>query len=295
MIEIKNLTKRYSKSEHKALDNVSFKVNQGEILGLLGHNGAGKTTLMNIMTGLMEPSGGEVYIDGVKVCRENLDKIRKLVGYMPQHTGCYSDFTVEECLDYFGILNKIESKTRKKRVSNIMEYVNLTDQRKKKFKNLSGGMQRRLGLGIALINDPKVLIVDEPTTGVDPNERIRMRNLIMDLSETKTILLSTHIIEDISYTCDNLALLSGGNLKFNGKIENMMRMVSDCVWEYNTSDSTRIKDLSKQYTVLGVKNYENHKAIKLYSKEKPFSECSLIEPTLEDSFVILDSIDGELR
>lgn len=105
MIEVKNLTKRYSKSEHKVLDNISFKVNQGEILGLLGHNGAGKTTLMNIMTGLMEPSGGEVYIDGVKVCRENLDKIRKLVGYMPQHTGCYSDFTVEECLDYFGILN----------------------------------------------------------------------------------------------------------------------------------------------------------------------------------------------
>lgn len=204
MIELLNVSKIY-KNETVALDNISLNIGEG-VFGLLGRNGAGKTTLLRILTTIIKPTKGEVNILGN-------------VGYMPQEFGFYKEFTVKEIMEYICILRNIDYKRNKVSIEILLKNLNLKAQENKKYKNLSGGMKRRLGLAQAMIEEPEILIVDEPTAGVDPQERIRIRNLLLDYGKTHTVIFSTHIIEDIEHICTNLAILDYGKLLFCGSLD----------------------------------------------------------------------------
>lgn len=204
MIELLNVSKIY-KNETVALDNISLNIGNG-VFGLLGRNGAGKTTLLRILTTIIKPTKGEVNILGN-------------VGYMPQEFGFYKEFTVKEIMEYICILRNIDYKRNKVSIEILLKNLNLKAQENKKYKNLSGGMKRRLGLAQAMIEEPEILIVDEPTAGVDPQERIRIRNLLLDYGKTHTVIFSTHIIEDIEHICTNLAILDYGKLLFCGSLD----------------------------------------------------------------------------
>lgn len=192
-IEIKELNKFYGKKK-QALSNVNLTIEQG-MFALLGRNGAGKTTLMKTLATLLQKQSGSISVCGIPI--ENTRAIRKIVGYLPQDFSMYPTMCVMEVMDYLGILSGIGTKERKERIELLLEKVNLTEHKNKKVKALSGGMKRRLGIAQALLNDPKVLIVDEPTAGLDPEERIRFRNLLCDVAEERIVILSTHIVGDI--------------------------------------------------------------------------------------------------
>ncbi len=289
MIKIQNLSKTYRKSNVKALDNVSLTIGRG-IFGLLGNNGAGKTTLMNILTTLVDFTQGEVYIKGIPLAPKNYMLLRKMIGYMPQEAGGYPNLSVRDTLDYFGILNGLTAGERKNRVSELLNYLNLEKHADKKFKNLSGGMKRRLSLGIALISDPEILIADEPTTGVDPSERIKMRNLLLKLGEDKTVILSTHIIEDVSYTCEKLAILCEGKKKYEGDIEELMERASEKIWEIEVKDEKRLKQILEGNLVAGIERGQGKSAVKIISSQKPYNDAVPAAPTLEDAYIAVERV-----
>lgn len=289
MIKIQNLSKTYRKSNVKALDNVSLTIGRG-IFGLLGNNGAGKTTLMNILTTLVDFTQGEVYIKGIPLAPKNYMLLRKMIGYMPQEAGGYPNLSVRDTLDYFGILNGLTAGERKNRVSELLNYLSLEKHADKRFKNLSGGMKRRLSLGIALISDPEILIADEPTTGVDPSERIKMRNLLLKLGEDKTVILSTHIIEDVSYTCEKLAILCEGKKKYEGDIEELMERASEKIWEIEVKDEKRLKQILEGNLVAGIERGQGKSAVKIISSQKPYNDAVPAAPTLEDAYIAVERV-----
>lgn len=289
MIEIKNLSKIYRKSKVKALDNVSLIVGKG-IFGLLGNNGAGKTTLMNILTTLADFTEGEVYIKGIKLEEKNYTILREMIGYMPQESGGYPNLSVRDTLDYFGILNGLTTAQRKNKTLELLNYLNLEKHADKKYKNLSGGMKRRLSLGIALISSPEILIVDEPTTGVDPNERIKMRNLLLKLGEEKTIILSTHIIEDVSYICDKLAILCEGKKKYEGDINDLIKKIGQMTWEMEVKDEKRLKEIIEANLVVSITRGLGNSRLKIINNEKPYHNAVAVEPTLEDAYIAVERL-----
>ena len=213
-VVIQNLKKNYGKLT--ALNNVNLEIGEG-MYGLLGKNGAGKTTLMRILTTILPETSGKVELCGIPLAKKR--EIRRIIGYLPQDFSLYPSLTVYENLDYCGILSELSSNERKARIKDILEKVNLTDEQKKKAKALSGGMKRRLGIAQAMLNNPKVLIVDEPTVGLDPEERYRFRNLLTESAKERVIILSTHIVEDIENTCTTIGILDKGTLKYNGGLE----------------------------------------------------------------------------
>lgn len=219
-IDIKGLEKRFNEKTI-ALNNINLNIGKG-IFGLLGKNGSGKTTLMRIITTLMEPTKGNINILGLEYNKKNYEKIKKNIGYLPQEFGFYRDFTVLEIMNYLSILNNIDNSVKKDKIKKILNNVGMYDCRDKKYKQLSGGMKKRVGLAQAMLNEPKILIVDEPTAGVDPQERIKIRNLLNEYSQNNTVLFSTHIVEDIESTCNNLAILNEGNLVFNGDLKTLL-------------------------------------------------------------------------
>src|SRR5215469_2708160 len=229
-IEISRLNKIYHGGIH-ALNAADLTI-PGGMFGLLGPNGAGKTTLMRILAGILRPTSGDLHIgdyDG------NTEKgrmaIKRVLGYLPQELGVYPDLSAREFLDYIGILKGMDDrKSRQKRVSELIEVVSLTNAAHRKLKTYSGGMKRRIGIAQALLNDPRLLIVDEPTAGLDPEERIRFRNLLADLAGDRTVLLSTHIVEDVAQTCQRLAVLTLGRVVFQGTIADMLAQTRGHVW-----------------------------------------------------------------
>lgn len=216
-IVINNLSKKFGRKQ--ALSNVSLHIEKG-MFGLLGRNGAGKTTLMRIISTLLTKSDGEVTICGVPISKAQ--EIRKLIGYLPQEFSIYPNMRVYEAIDYLGVLSGLSKTVRKERINNLLQEVNLSDCTKLKVKALSGGMKRRLGIAQALLHDPQVLIVDEPTAGLDPEERIRFRNLLCDVAGNRIVLLSTHIVEDIEKTCEKIAILNNGELFYNGMLKDFV-------------------------------------------------------------------------
>lgn len=212
-IVINNLSKNFGHVQ--ALDGVSLHLETG-MFGLLGKNGAGKTTLMRIIATLLNKSDGEV-----KVCEYDISEsknIRQIVGYLPQDFSMYPNMKVDEALEYLGILSGMKKNDLRIQVSKLLDQVNLQNVRKMKVKALSGGMKRRLGIAQAIIHNPRVLIVDEPTAGLDPEERVRFRNLLSEIAENRTVILSTHIVEDIEKTCKKLAVLDKGKIVFCGEL-----------------------------------------------------------------------------
>ena len=225
-IKIADLTVTF-KNQVTAVNHINLEIPNG-IYGLLGENGAGKTTLMRVLTTVLKPTGGTVSLDGILYSEGNYEKIQQKIGYLPQEIDLYPNLSVQECLEYMGELSGIPQQECRKRIKYYLEKTSLTEHRKKKMRQLSGGMKRRVGLVQALLNEPDFLIVDEPTTGLDPEERIRIRNLLVDFSENRTILFSTHVVEDLAATCSKLAVMKKGNILYSGDMKEMLSMADGC-------------------------------------------------------------------
>ena len=225
-IQITSLKKTYGNKT--ALDGITFSVGNG-MFGLIGRNGAGKTTLMRILATLSRPSGGQVTFDGIPL--EDTKKIRSFIGYLPQEFSLYQDMSVLEIMRYLAALSDIPEKTCRERIPRLLQQVNLWDDRTKKAGKLSGGMKRRLGIAQALLDDPQVLIVDEPTAGLDPEERLRFYTLLDEFSSSRTVVVSSHIMSDIEAVCENVAVLDAGRLLFAGTVGTLAKKAEGKVFE----------------------------------------------------------------
>ena len=279
-IEIKELNKLYGKKK-QALSNVNLTIEQG-MFGLLGRNGAGKTTLMKTLATLLKKQSGSISVCGISI--ENAKEIRKIVGYLPQDFSMYPTMTVIEAMDYLGILSGIGTKERKERIDLLLKKVNLTEHKNKKVKALSGGMKRRLGIAQALLNDPKVLIVDEPTAGLDPEERIRFRNLLCDVSEERIVILSTHIVGDIEATCENLAILNEGSILYCGTVSDLLDTANGKVFS-KMVDKRDLPKLKKEYNIIGMHSQGNKTYIRFLA-EVPYPDAESCEPNIEDAYML---------
>lgn len=289
-IIIKNLTVTFN-NKVTAIHHANLKIPKG-IFGLLGENGAGKTTLMRVLTTVLSPTGGTITLDGIRYSKENYKKIQRKIGYLPQEIDLYPGLTVQECLEYMGDLSGIAKPVCKERISYYLEKTNLSEHRRKKIKQLSGGMKRRVGLIQALLNEPAFLIVDEPTTGLDPEERIRIRNLLVDFSENRTVLLSTHVVEDLAATCNRLAVMKKGHFLYAGSASKLLEYARGIVWDFVTTDAAKAKELEKKY-LLSAKQYtENGIRMRILNKEKPNLDCKPEHATLEDAYIYLTNQQG---
>lgn len=275
---IKNLDKKYS--DKQVLNNINLELENG-MHGLLGPNGAGKTTFMRILTTLLPKTSGEITYDGIKI--ENKKEVRKIIGYLPQEFSLYPNMSVYETVEYFYLLSDI--KPTKSKIIYSLKEVHLETCKKIKVKALSGGMKRRLGIAIALINDPKVLIVDEPTAGLDPEERIRFRNLLSDFSKDKVIILSTHIVEDIALSCSSLTVIKEGDIKYNGKVSDFVKIGKDRVWKLLV-DIDDLDEVKNEYVVVSTVLEEDKANLKIISEIKP-KGAQPANPTLEDAYMSL--------
>lgn len=279
-IEIKELNKFYGKKK-QALSNVNLTIEQG-MFGLLGRNGAGKTTLMKTLATLLQKQSGSISVCGIPI--ENAKEIRKIIGYLPQDFSMYPTMTVAETMDYLGVLSGISSKERKERIKLLLEKVNLTEHKNKKVKALSGGMKRRLGIAQALLNDPKVLIVDEPTAGLDPEERIRFRNLLCDVAENRIVILSTHIVGDIEATCEKLAILNEGSILYSGTVSDLIDTANGKVFS-KTIDKHDLPKLKKEYNIIGMHSQGNKTYIRFLS-DVIVPDAQSCEPNIEDAYML---------
>lgn len=231
-IVIRNLSKNYGKKT--ALQNVSVTIPSG-MYGLLGRNGAGKTSLMRILATLSVPTGGEIRMNGIPI--KETHKIREIVGYLPQDFSFYRNMSVYRAMDYLGLLSNIPDKIRRERISTLLEQVNLKERAGTKVKALSGGMKQRLGIAQALLHDPQILIVDEPTAGLDPEERIRFRNLLSEFAEDRIVILSTHISSDVESSCEHIGVLDDGRMIWNGATEKLVRQAEGKVYLISAAKS----------------------------------------------------------
>lgn len=231
MIEVKNLVKRYG--NHLAVDHLSFQVDKGQIYGFLGPNGAGKSTTMNIMTGYLASTEGEVLINGMNILEEP-EKVKKCIGYLPEQPPLYFDMTVEEYLKFAADLKKIERTKRKEQIEQVMEMTGIADVRERLIRNLSKGYRQRVGLAQAILGYPEILILDEPTVGLDPKQITEIRELIRSLSRKHTIILSSHILSEISAVCDYVMIINHGKLVVSDTTENLEKMAMGS----NTLDMT---------------------------------------------------------
>ena len=284
-INIKGLTVEFNNGT-KAIDNLNLNIEKG-IYGLLGENGAGKTTLMRVLTTILPVSKGNILINGINLEKNNYEMIQKQIGYLPQELEVYPSLTVRDSLEYLGRMSGIPKNICKDRIDYYLEKTGLIDKQNKKNKQLSGGMKRRVGLVQALLNEPPILIVDEPTTGLDPEERIKIRNLLVDFGETRTVIFSTHVIEDIASTCNKLGIMQKGNLIFNGEISELLNNAENHVWNCLITNEKEILELSR-YATISSKQYVDGKIMtKIISEEKPRIDCIRAEVTLEDAYLYL--------
>lgn len=284
-VNIKNVTVTF-KNQVRAVDHVNLEIPHG-VYGLLGENGAGKTTLMRVLTTVLTPSDGEVYLDGIRYGTGKDEVIRQKIGYLPQELNLYPGLSVQDCLEYLGELSSIPKEECKKRIRYYLEKTGLTNHRKKKMRQLSGGMKRRVGLIQALLNEPEFLIVDEPTTGLDPEERVRIRNLLVDFSEGRTVLFSTHVVEDIAATCSRLAVMRKGSFLYTGTVQALLSRAKGKIWTANVADDTEAKRLEKQYRTTSKQYTEEGMTVKIISDVKPDIDCTQPKITLEDAYLYL--------
>ena len=282
-IEIQELNKIYPNGNH-ALKDINLEFGNG-MFGLLGPNGAGKSSLMRIIVTLMKPTSGVVLIDGKDVQKQRKE-LRKILGYLPQDFRFFTSLKTWEFLDYSGSLAGLRKrKERLAEVDRLLDQVGLLEVRDRQANKLSGGMKRRLGIAQALIGSPKLIVVDEPTTGLDPDERIRFRNILSQLSRNDvTIILSTHIVGDISSTCQGMALLNRGELVFSGSPENLIKHAEGHVFRLNLSPYEYEK-VKETYNVISTIPVENGWEVQIVADERPDFDSSDIIPNIEHAYV----------
>ncbi len=278
-LELVNLSKKYGKTE--ALHDFSVTLENG-IYGLLGPNGAGKSTLMNIITGLMKPSSGEVLFEG-----SNIDKMgkqyRKILGYLPQNPGLYPFYTGIQLLSYFAKLKAVDDS--KERLYELLELVHLSQDADKKVGEYSGGMKKRIGIAIALLNNPKLLVMDEPTAGLDPKERIRFRSIVSKIKYESIIIISTHIVSDVEHIADNIILMNEGKLLAHDKCNQLIDNMRNNVW-YIDVENERVLEFSEKYKIVNVVNIDKeHSRLRILGEAKPFENIHSVYPTLEDVYM----------
>jgi ABC-2 type transport system ATP-binding protein len=282
-IVIENLNKTY-RGGVQALKNIDLTIPSG-MFGLLGPNGAGKTTLMRILAGILRPTGGSLRIgahDGTT--ERGRTALKRMLGYLPQDLGVYPDLSAREFLDYIAILKELDDRTlRRQRVEELLKVASLSDVANRKLKTYSGGMKRRVGIAQALLNDPQLLIVDEPTAGLDPEERIRFRNLLSDLGGNRTVLLSTHIVEDVAQTCQRLAIMKNGQIVFQGTAAELVRDTQGKIWTVTTAGPRPEGD----FTVVSTLNMGSSVQYRVVGEQRPHAGAEPAQPNLEDGYVWL--------
>ncbi len=278
-IEIRGLNKFYGRKQ--ALSDVTLTIEQG-MFGLLGRNGAGKTTLMKTLVTLLQKKSGSITVCGIPI--ERAKEVRRIVGYLPQDFSMYPSMRVAEAMDYLGVLSGIGTRERRERIGVLLDRVNLTKHKDKKVKALSGGMKRRLGIAQALLNDPKVLIVDEPTAGLDPEERIRFRNLLCDVAEERIVILSTHIVGDIEAACEKLAILNEGSILYCGTVSGLLDTAAGKVFT-RAVDRCELPAFKKKYNITGMHTQGDKTHIRFLSDEY-IPEAVSCEPNIEDAYML---------
>lgn len=279
-LEIKDITKEYK--DKTAVDSVKLTLTPG-VYGLLGANGAGKTTLMRMMADVLRPTRGQIYFNGENIALLGGD-YRKYIGYLPQDFGYYPSFTAKELLLYIAALKGMNGGAARARVSELLEAVGLEKAAEKKIKSFSGGMKQRVGIAQALLNDPKVLILDEPTAGLDPKERVRFRNMISSFGRDKIVLLSTHIVSDVEYISSEILMMKSGRIIRQGRREDILNFVKGSVWEVsiNAENAERI---AKAGVIVNIKNEGDTEKIRLIAEKKPDENAVLAAPALEDVYM----------
>lgn len=277
---IENLTKQYGST--LAVDRFSTRLTCG-VYGLLGANGAGKTTLMRLLCDIQTPTAGSIYYDNQKI-QSMGEHYRNILGYLPQSFGYYPDFTAYRFLLYMSAIKGLSKGFARQRSLELLEEVGLLQVKDKKIKTFSGGMKQRLGIAQAMLNDPKVLILDEPTAGLDPKERVRFRNLISTFSQNKIVLLSTHIVSDIEYIAGEILVMKNGQLLHHGNPGQIIEGIQGKVWECRVSPSEALR-LQDHYNIGNIRNEKEQVVLRIIEDEKPSEQAVSVAPNLEDLYL----------
>ncbi len=279
-IKIQALKKNYG--QKTALDNISLTIENG-MFGLLGRNGAGKTTLMQILSTLREPASGTVTFNGIPL--EDTRKIRPLIGYLPQEFSLYPDMSVLEIMRYLAALSNLPMEVQRQRIPDLLQRVNLWEDRGKKVRKLSGGMKRRLGIAQALLHDPQVLIADEPTVGLDPQERLRFYALLNEFSSNRIVIVSSHIVSDIETVCEKVAVLDAGKLLFTGTVEDLAQTAAGKVYELTVPKSRQVS-IQNEYCILSSQGHLADVKIRVLHDNVPtVGDPVTCEATVEDGYM----------
>lgn len=282
-LSVQDITKKYS--DKVAVNDVSLNIEKG-ITGLLGANGAGKTTLMRMIADIIKPDAGSITYDGVPITVLD-SEYRNIFGYLPQEFGFYPEFTVIDYLDYMAALKGLTKADSKRKIDSLLEQMTLTDVRRKKIRKLSGGMRRRVGIAQALLNDPEILILDEPTAGLDPGERIKFRQLLSEFSQDRIVLISTHIVSDVEYIATRQAIMKDGKIIRDGSTDTLVKEMDGKVWEC-TVDNRDIKELEKALQIVNLKNVSSDRTeIRFISDTQTINNASNVSPRLEDLYMWL--------
>lgn len=277
-LKLDRVSKNYGKKI--ACDWITLSLSKG-VYGLLGANGAGKTTLMRMICGILTPSLGTISYDGIDVSRQ---EYRDLLGYLPQDFGYYPEFTARDFMMYIAALKGLPKSRAKARTDELLEMVSLQNEARKKIKTFSGGMKQRLGIAQAMLNDPRILILDEPTAGLDPKERIRFRNIISRMGADRIILLSTHIVSDIEHIANTILVMKNGQMIHQGSLEEIIKVIEGKVWE-GTVDPRSADELTAKLPVINTRTDEDKVLLRVVCEEKPCESAENVPATLEDLYL----------
>lgn len=279
MLELKNVSKSYGKNEIIKDMNVTFKCG---IYGILGVNGAGKSTTIRLISTVEKPDCGEILFNNQDIY-ELGEEYRKRIGYVAQKGGYYPEFTVNKFLYYIAELKGIQQKESV--INSCLKKVDLTEQRYKKIKTLSGGMKQRVNIAQALLNNPDILILDEPTVGLDPKERLNLKNILLEFSEEKLIIMTTHIVADIEDIADNIIIIKNGKICANNTVKDIMKANCNNVWECKLYTAEQVKEAKEKYIISQLHKSDNEFTVRIISENKPFDNAVLVEANLEEIYL----------
>ena len=279
-LQLQHLCKQYG--EKRAVNDVTATLSPG-VYGLLGANGAGKSTLMRMICGVLKPTSGYIRLNG-KTIEDLGEHYYAQLGYMPQDFGFYPDFTAREFMRYMAAVKGIDKRKVKSRTEELLHMVNLTEVADKKVKSYSGGMKQRLGIAQAELNNPSILILDEPTAGLDPKERVRFRNLISDFAKEKIVILSTHIVSDVSYIADTILMMKQGQFLLQEPMDTVTDSIRGKVWEF-LADNRKAAEYSRAYSVVNLHHENNMVRLRIVAEAAPTADAYTVEPSLEDLFL----------
>lgn len=280
-LTIQNLGKQY-KRDLWGLQDFSLDIQSG-ILGLLGPNGAGKSTFMRMLATITKPTEGKISWNGVDIVKSP-NKLRAVLGYLPQDFGVYPNLSAIEFLEYMAAIKGLDAKSARKRIDELLQVVNLVDAAKRPLGGYSGGMKQRVGIAQALLNDPQLLIADEPTVGLDPEERVRFRNLLSDLSGERIVILSTHIVSDVEATATHIALIHKGKLLRSSAPEDLLKELENKVWEWTVA-SDDLPALKQKHIVSGTIRKSDGVQVRVASATRPDVQAKNVAPNLEDAYL----------